>query len=149
MTLTPTQVEARDRRAKFRHSIEQRAATLKSAPPVVEATPAPQVVFAASPCAYPAIDEIQRAVCKFFHVPKLQLCGAQRERPTVEARRMAMYLCRKLTPHSFQKIGRRFGDKDHSTVLSACRRVEHLLPLDADLAHNLAILLIQITGDAR
>jgi chromosomal replication initiator protein len=60
---------------------------------------------------------------EYFNVTPEQVRSSSRTRPLVVARQMAMYLCRELTDLSLPKIGREFGNRDHSTVLHATNKV--------------------------
>ncbi|MCB9522743.1 MAG: chromosomal replication initiator protein DnaA [Myxococcales bacterium] len=79
------------------------------------------------------IDSIQRMVAEHFDVKVADLRGNRRLRTITHPRSIAMYLCRKHTQASFPSIGKGFGGKDHSTVISACKRVEQSLADDQTL----------------
>jgi chromosomal replication initiator protein len=72
------------------------------------------------------IEGIQREVAAYFDVKLHDLKGPKRHRAVAHPRMIAMYLARKLTNMSFPEIGSRFGGKDHSTVISAVRKIEKL-----------------------
>lgn len=72
------------------------------------------------------IDEIQREVCNYFHIKLRDMVGPKRHRAIAHPRMVSMYLARKLTRMSFPEIGARYGGKDHSTVISAVRKIERL-----------------------
>jgi len=72
------------------------------------------------------IETIQREVATYFDVKLHDLKGPKRHRAVAHPRMVAMYLARKLTNMSFPEIGSRFGGKDHSTVISAVRKIERL-----------------------
>jgi len=72
------------------------------------------------------IEGIQRDVAAYFDVKLADLKGPKRHRAVSHPRMIAMYLSRKLTGMSFPEIGSRFGGKDHSTVISAVRKIERL-----------------------
>jgi chromosomal replication initiator protein len=72
------------------------------------------------------IETIQREVATYFDVKLHDLKGPKRHRAIAHPRMVAMYLARKLTNMSFPEIGSRFGGKDHSTVISAVRKIERL-----------------------
>lgn len=73
------------------------------------------------------IESIVTATCAHFDIPRQDLLGPCRLQSLVEARHVAMYLAKELTPRSFGTIGRHFGGRDHSTVVSARRKVTRLL----------------------
>jgi hypothetical protein len=95
---------------------------------------------------YPSIRDIQKAVCKHYDVKMMDLLSTRRTAEIVKPRQVAMFLCKDLTPHSLPQLGRRFGGKDHTTVLHAVRKVERLCQCDAELAHDIATLTKAITG---
>jgi chromosomal replication initiator protein len=72
------------------------------------------------------IESIQREVASYFDIKLHDLKGPKRHRAVAHPRMIAMYLARKLTSMSFPEIGSRFGGKDHSTVISAVRKIERL-----------------------
>lgn len=76
------------------------------------------------------IETIQREVAAYFDVKLHDLKGPKRHRGISHPRMVAMYLARKLTPMSYPEIGNRFGGKDHSTVISAVRKIERLVGED-------------------
>lgn len=79
------------------------------------------------------IDAVQKAVAAYFSIRITDLKGKRRHRGVSRPRMIAMYLCRQLTGASFPEIGIRFGGKDHSTVINACKRIESLQEEEADL----------------
>jgi chromosomal replication initiator protein len=76
------------------------------------------------------IESIQREVAAYFDVKLHDLKGPKRHRAIAHPRMVAMFLARKLTNMSFPEIGSRFGGKDHSTVISAVRKIERLCTED-------------------
>ena len=72
----------------------------------------------------PSIAAIQQATAKHFHVRVHDILSQRRARKPTWARHVAMYLCRELTGHSMPVIGRHFGDRDHTSVMYAIRKVE-------------------------
>lgn len=79
------------------------------------------------------IEEIQRAVCAHYRIDRGEMSSQRRTRCVARPRQVAMYLAKELTPRSFPEIGRRFGGRDHSTVIHAVRTIETLRAGDADL----------------
>jgi hypothetical protein len=69
---------------------------------------------------------IQRAVATAYGIEFAELLSPRRTRQFVRPRQVAMFICSKLLPVSLPQIGRRFGDRDHTTVLHAIRKVEEL-----------------------
>ncbi|MBT9292804.1 chromosomal replication initiator protein DnaA [Prosthecodimorpha staleyi] len=76
------------------------------------------------------IEDIQRIVCKQYNVSKADLLSSRRTRTVVRPRQIAMYLSKTLTPRSLPEIGRRFGNRDHTTVLHAVRKIEDMIKTD-------------------
>lgn len=91
------------------------------------------------------IDDILKIVGRHYNVARSDLLSPRRARSIVRPRQVGMYLAKKLTPRSLPEIGRRFGGRDHSTVLHAVRKIEELLKTDDKLARevNLLIRLIE------
>jgi chromosomal replication initiator protein len=77
------------------------------------------------------IEAVQREVAAYFDVKLHDLKGPKRHRAVAHPRMISMYLSRKLTSMSYPEIGSRFGGKDHSTVISAVRKIERLCGEDA------------------
>lgn len=90
------------------------------------------------------IDEIQRAVCQFYRVDRTEMASKRRARAVVRPRQVAMYLAKVLTPRSYPEIGRKFGGRDHSTVIHAVRLIEELRSRDADMDGDVRTLLRQL-----
>ena len=86
------------------------------------------------------IEDIQRIVARHYNVSKQELISNRRTRVIVKPRQIAMYLSKTLTPRSFPEIGRRFGGRDHTTVLHAVRKIEELISKDTKLSHELELL---------
>jgi chromosomal replication initiator protein len=66
-------------------------------------------------------------VSSYFRIDMDDLCGTSRSRTLVNARQIAMYLCRELTDLSLPKIGQEFGGRDHTTVMHAERKIRQLM----------------------
>ncbi|MEJ8475090.1 chromosomal replication initiator protein DnaA [Roseibium algae] len=86
------------------------------------------------------IEDIQRVVSKHYNVTKADLLSARRTRTIVRPRQIAMFLAKVMTPRSLPEIGRRFGNRDHTTVLHAVRKIEELARGDQALATELELL---------
>ena len=82
----------------------------------------------------PVIETIQTAVAAAYGVTRLEIISDRRNEKVILPRHVAMYLCRELTPKSFPAIGRRFGDRDHTTVHSAIMKITRLVEIDPVLA---------------
>ena len=79
------------------------------------------------------VDEIQRRVAEHFHLKLSDMMSARRAREVARPRQIAMYLAKKLTARSLPEIGRRFGNRDHTTVMHAVKRIEELRITDRDI----------------
>jgi chromosomal replication initiator protein len=77
-----------------------------------------------------SIDYISKVVCDYFELPVEVLHTKTRKREIVQARQIAMFFSKNLTKHSLASIGSQIGDKDHATVLHACRTVNNLIETD-------------------
>jgi chromosomal replication initiator protein len=80
------------------------------------------------------VEEIKRVVAGFYSVRIQDMDGPRRTRNLVRPRQTAMYLAKTMTPRSYPEIGRRFGDRDHTTVMHAVRQIERLAAADPVLA---------------
>lgn len=86
------------------------------------------------------IDDILRVLTKHFGVQRGDLLSSRRNRSIVRPRQIGMYLAKTLTARSLPEIGRRFGGRDHTTVLHAIRKVEELLQQDPSLGDEVETL---------
>jgi chromosomal replication initiator protein len=86
------------------------------------------------------IEDIQRVVARHYNVSKADLLSSRRTRTIVRPRQIAMYLAKVLTPRSLPEIGRRFGGRDHTTVLHAVRKIEGMIEGDKSLAEEIELL---------
>jgi chromosomal replication initiator protein len=87
------------------------------------------------------IDEIQKRVSEHFRIRQAEMVSARRAREVARPRQIAMYLAKQLTPRSLPEIGRRFGGRDHTTVIHAVRQIERLRGLDHDLDNDVRTLM--------
>ena len=92
------------------------------------------------------IDEIQKATADHYAMKQVDLISERRNRAIARPRQAAMWLAKQLTTRSLPDIGRRFGGRDHTTVLHAVRRIEELKAGDAQLARDLEILTRKLRG---
>ncbi|MBI5154872.1 chromosomal replication initiator protein DnaA [Candidatus Poribacteria bacterium] len=90
------------------------------------------------------IEDIQRAVCDYFEITPQQLLGSNRSKKFSQPRHLALYLGRELTDLSFPDIAAKFGGKDHTSVIYACRKVKKLAENDSDMAGIVAYLTKQV-----
>ncbi|WP_221794911.1 chromosomal replication initiator protein DnaA [Aquisediminimonas sediminicola] len=93
-----------------------------------------------------SIDEIQRRVSEHFRIRQAEMTSARRSRDVARPRQIAMYLAKQLTPRSLPEIGRRFGGRDHTTVIHAVRQIEKLRAADADIDQEVRLLIRQLEG---
>ncbi len=93
-----------------------------------------------------SIDEIQRQVSDHYNIRKAEMTSARRAREVARPRQVAMYLSKQLTPKSLPDIGRRFGGRDHTTVIHAVKQIERLRAADAELDADIRLLTRQLEG---
>ncbi len=86
------------------------------------------------------VEDIQKVVSRHYEVSRTDLLSNRRTRIIVRPRQIAMYLAKTLTLRSLPEIGRRFGGRDHTTVLHAVRKIEALLAEDSKLAQEIELL---------
>ena len=87
------------------------------------------------------IEEIQKKVSQHFNVKVSDMSSARRSRTVARPRQVAMYLSKNLTSRSLPEIGRRFGNRDHTTVIHAVRKVEELMNKDASFDEDVQLLI--------
>jgi chromosomal replication initiator protein len=83
------------------------------------------------------IEEIQKAVVEHYSIRMADMTSARRSRAVARPRQMAMYLAKHLTPRSLPEIGKKFGGRDHTTVMHAVRQIEKLTAEDRAIADDL------------
>jgi chromosomal replication initiator protein len=86
------------------------------------------------------IEEIQRKVSEHYSIRLSDMIGPKRLRTIARPRQVAMYLAKQLTPRSLPEIGRRFGGRDHTTIIHGVRKIEELMSIDSQLSDDLQIL---------
>ena len=86
------------------------------------------------------IEDIQKLVASHFNVSRGDILSARRTASVVRPRQIAMYLSKLLTPRSLPEIGRRFGGRDHTTVLHAVRKITGLVTTDGTLSEEIELL---------
>ncbi|MDR1729059.1 MAG: chromosomal replication initiator protein DnaA [Prevotellaceae bacterium] len=84
-----------------------------------------------------SIISIQEAVCKYYNLTIKDIQTKSRKREVVQARQIAMYLARKHTKNSLSSIGEQIGNRDHATVLHACKTITDLLDIDKGMKQSL------------
>ncbi len=90
------------------------------------------------------IENIQKLVCDYYHVPYEKLLTKTRKREVVLARQITMYFAKKFTKQSLKTIGDHFGGFDHTTVIHSCQTVENLMETDTEYKENLMELLQKV-----
>ncbi len=91
-----------------------------------------------------SIESIQKAVASYYSISLSDLKSSKKLRIYALPRQVAMYLCRTMTNSSFPEIGAKFGGKDHSTVIHACRQIEKRLTDDREIKNAVETLKNQI-----
>jgi chromosomal replication initiator protein len=86
------------------------------------------------------IDEIQKRVAEHFNIKMAEMTSARRARIVARPRQVAMYLAKQLTSRSLPEIGRKFGGRDHTTVMHAVKKIEELSRSDRALAEDVELL---------
>ena len=86
------------------------------------------------------IEEIQKRVAEHYHLRLSEMSSARRARNVARPRQVAMYLAKQLTSRSLPEIGRKFGNRDHTTVMHACSRVAEIMGVDAGFAEDVELL---------
>ena len=86
------------------------------------------------------IEDIQRVVARQYNISRSDLLSSRRTANVVRPGQVAMYLAKTLTLRSLPEIGRRFGGRDHTTVLHAVRKIEGLVDNDNVLAEEIELL---------
>lgn len=157
--MTPTQSVLHERSKRFHAEIARKAAALEPEaalramtfvrPKMVVIDPEPfyknmwfyhlvtEPVVRSGPA---RVEDIQRAVCRRFDVSRLDMLSDRRTWDIVKPRQVAMYLSKELTMRSLPEIGRRFGGRDHSTVIHSIRKIESLIGVDMDLTATIALI---------
>ena len=92
------------------------------------------------------IDEIIRKVTDHYGVNLTDMLSARRTRSIARPRQVAMYLSKKLTSKSLPEIGRRFGKRDHTTVIHAVKKIEELQSVDNQIAKDIEVLRRVLEG---
>ena len=86
------------------------------------------------------IEEIQKKVAEHWNIRLTDMSSARRARAVARPRQVAMYLAKQLTSRSLPEIGRKFGNRDHTTVMHAVQRVADLMAVDAGFAEDVELL---------
>ncbi len=92
------------------------------------------------------IEEIQKQVANHFNIRLSDMHSARRARSVARPRQVAMYLAKQLTARSLPEIGRKFGGRDHTTVMHAVKKVDELKGLDSGFAEDIELLRRMLEG---
>ena len=84
-----------------------------------------------------SVNDIQKAVCDYYNLEIEEIQTSSRKREVVQARQVAMYLARKHTKNSLASIGAQIGNRNHATVLHACKTVEDLIDIDKAIRQSI------------
>jgi len=93
-----------------------------------------------------SIEEIQRKVAEHYNIRLSDMIGPKRVRTIARPRQIAMYLSKQLTHRSLPEIGRRFGGRDHTTIMHGVRKIEELMSTDSQLSDDLQLLRRLLQG---
>ena len=83
------------------------------------------------------VDKIQNTVSNYFNIPLTEMLSQRRSRPLARPRQVAMYLAKKMTTRSLPEIGRRFANRDHTTVIHAVKTITRLSEKDDEMKKNI------------
>ena len=86
------------------------------------------------------IEEIQKRVAEHYNMRLAEMHSERRAREVARPRQVAMYLCKQLTQRSLPEIGKKFGGRDHTTVMHAVKKIEELRAADRGIAEDLELL---------
>ena len=84
------------------------------------------------------VDKIQNVVSNFFNIPLSDMLSQRRSRPLARPRQIAMYIAKKMTTRSLPEIGRRFANRDHTTVIHAVKTITRLSEQDDEMKKNIS-----------
>ena len=84
------------------------------------------------------VDKIQNTVSNYFNISLTEMLSQRRSRPLARPRQMAMYLAKKMTTRSLPEIGRRFANRDHTTVIHAVKTITRLSEKDDEMRKNIS-----------
>jgi len=139
VTSSIREMEGALKRLRMASSLHSRPIDLASARDILG------TLMVGSPQPRVTVEDVQRAVCNYFGIKREDLLGANRSKKFSQPRHMAQYLCRKLTDFSFPDIAQKFGGKDHTSIIYACRKMEASIAKDPNIANMVAYLSKQVT----
>lgn len=142
--VTPSQQEYHERwkaaRARLRHAPIVKAFEPEEIPIVNIVEEIERSLIIRAPSGDPRIALIQRAVCLHFGVTRNDMLSQRRSRIVARPRQVAMFLARHMTRHTLPEIGRRFGGRDHTTVIHAVNKVSALIAADEVFARDIELV---------
>ena len=155
--LTPTQIQAIERSKAFHAKIAEAASklndlkTISMLEALPSAPPVPQskrqwFQIVDEHANQPFVTEIVLAVANHYGFSRMDICSMCRTAKVVRARQIAYYLSKKLTGKSLPEIGRRIGDRDHTSVLSGIRKIERMRPVDPELDTDIRTIATRLGG---
>ena len=86
------------------------------------------------------VDKIQNIVSNYFNIALSEMLSQRRSRPLARPRQIAMYLAKSITSRSLPEIGRKFGGRDHTTVMHAVKKIEELKLQDVNFNEDIELL---------
>lgn len=92
------------------------------------------------------IEEVQRRVCEYYSIKMLDLLSSKRIKNLARSRQVAIYLSKNLTTKSLADIGKKFGGRDHTTVLHAVRKIQELIEEDKEIENDVGVLRRALDG---
>ena len=92
------------------------------------------------------IEDIQKRVAEHYNIKLAEMSSARRSRTVARPRQVAMYLAKQLTSRSLPEIGRKFGGRDHTTVMHAVKKIDELRELDQNFAEDVELLRRMLQG---
>ena len=87
-----------------------------------------------------SVEDIQKKVAEYFNIRFNDMISVRRSRVVARPRQVAMYLSKNYTPKSLPEIGRKFGGRDHTTVMHAIKKVQELCKIDPSFAEHIKVL---------
>jgi chromosomal replication initiator protein len=93
-----------------------------------------------------SVEDIQKRVCEYYNIRLFDMISKNRTKDLARARQIAMFLSKDLTDRSFPDIGKRFGGRDHTTVLHACRNINQLIAKEEELRIDIDVLKKSLKG---
>lgn len=90
------------------------------------------------------VEQIKEAVCRYYELPAIEMVSHRRARRVARPRQIAMALAAELTPLSLPAVGKKFGGRDHTTVMHAIKQVRRLGKIDEAFAYDISLIREQL-----